>query len=111
MSKEKPRREDRIEHIRLYNDDAMSIYDFSEGGVGVFLDRACADGSPFTLRIGVGDLKISLKGNVVHASVFGKQYRTGFKFSDVREDDKSLLHEMVNRYSRGVPVKIQLHAD
>lgn len=101
------RREDRIEQIHVEDQAENGIYDFSVGGLALAMDGHHTENAAVVLKISVGDMKISVKAKVAHSTVFGNRYRVGFQYMEMTEDAKEMLREMVNRYSRGVPVKVE----
>jgi hypothetical protein len=102
------RRADRTEHLQVYGDEQVSVYDFSEGGIGLYTEKQYPVNFGYSLKIAVGDIQLNVMGSVAHCTIFGKLYRTGLKFITLKEDTKNQLREMSNRYSRGVPVKVEL---
>lgn len=104
------RKNERIEHLQVYSDEQLNLYDFSEGGIGLYTEKQMAIHTACSLKIVAGDLQINLKASVAHCAIFGKQYRVGFKFIDLKPESKSLIREMSNRFSRGVPLKAEIHS-
>lgn len=103
------RRDERIEDISLTENDTMRIYDFSEGGIGIYLNSEYKQDTVLLLKISVGELKHITKVKVAHCSVSGKRYRTGFKYDNLKENEKDIIRQMVDLYSRGVPVYAEFH--
>ncbi len=102
------RTDDRIEDLRLLEDKVMRIYDFSKGGIGIFLRESYPVDSLFSVNVNVGGEKLSLKARVAHCTIYGNSYRTGLKYEPMNGDTERLLHNMVSQYSRGVTISAEL---
>lgn len=100
------RKQERIEHLRHKNEEVGNVYDFSEGGMALFLDRTVAMGQVSRIKILVGDLSLTTKVTAAHCAASGNLYRAGFQFTDLAGESRSILREMAARHSRGVPVTI-----
>lgn len=106
--KREDRKDDRIEHLIHPEEGQNKVFDFSQNGIGLYLDHPLKSGEKCKAKVEVGDLTLTVAAKAAHCTIFGKQYRVGFQYLDVNDKDKVTLKEMSDRYGRGVSVRIQL---
>ncbi len=100
------RKQERVEHLAPVGGQDGCVYDFSQGGVAVFVGQCAKPGSTVMLKVQVGDLNLNVKATVSHCTVSGDLYRAGYQFTDLADDSRTILREMADLYSRGVPVRV-----
>ncbi len=90
---------ERIQHISADSENPR-FFDLSTSGVCCLHTKELKPGS--TVSVEVGDL--SLKAKVVHCTERTDGFRIGLQFAGVDTKKQKLLEELVEKYSRGVPV-------
>ena len=105
----KKRSSERIEFIRssYENEKDDALFDLSEGGACCSYDKEKKKGDIVTVTV----KELSLKAKVVFCRERGVGYRLGLQFFDVPRDKLNTLTELIERFSRGVPLTAEVKDD
>jgi hypothetical protein len=95
------------ERIEFLNDDSVTLFDLSSGGACCRHSKMVAIGTLLKLR--VNDLNLSAK--VVYTQERRDGARLGVQFLNVPSEKQRLLDDLVEKFSRGVPITCTVEDD
>ncbi|MGD9202526.1 MAG: PilZ domain-containing protein [Chitinispirillia bacterium] len=98
------RKNERIEFISSIDDPKMSLFDLSESGVGCYYSKAREKNSFILVKIN----DLSLRARVIYCTKRKDDYRLGLQFWNILPEKQEKLNEIVNQYSKGVPVSCRI---
>jgi hypothetical protein len=108
LKRKEYRDNERIEHLRHPLDESQGVYDFSESGIGLYLGHSLLKDDIRAINFKYSEKTLTLKVQVMHCSTYGNKYKIGFQYLAMEKEISQQLREMVNQYSRGVPLKINI---
>ena len=101
------RKSERIEFITPGGSEQMPIYDLSKTGVSCFSPKP-KDKNCFVV-VKINDLL--LRAKVIYCQKREKEYRLGLQFWNVLPERQVKLNDLVDKYSKGVPVNCTIVED
>ena len=99
MNSPKDRSSERIEHLEP-NAERQNFFDLSTGGVCCLSKRSYDTGASVKVRVGDSDLA----ARVAHCTTRTDGFRIGLQFVNLTPAQQSRLGQLVERYSRGIPL-------
>ena len=99
------RSSDRIEFLN--SDDEITLFDLSSGGACCRHSKMVPTGT--VLKLTINELRLSSK--VVYVQERRDGSRVGVQFFDVPADKQKVLNELVEKFSRGVPITCLVEDD
>lgn len=94
------RTSERIEFINLSGADEPTLFDLSKTGVCCRHNAKKAKDSLLTVVINA----LRLKARVVYCQERDSAFRLGMHFESMTADQQKMLSELVDKFSRGVPI-------
>jgi hypothetical protein len=88
------------ERIEFLNDDNVTLFDLSSGGACCRYNKMAATGT--LLKVKVNNLELTAK--VVYCQERSDGSRVGVQFQSVPADKQKTLDDLVEKFSRGVPI-------
>ena len=93
------------ERIQNLNSDGTGVLiDLSTSGVAMLLPVAKENG--FEVVVYINELKI--KSKVIYSIAKEEKFRIGLHFLSVTPDKKTILSDLIDKFSKGVPLKCVL---
>jgi hypothetical protein len=89
---------ERIEYINLDNEKEKSFFDLSTTGICCLFRRRLATDVIVSIKLN----ELILKARVVYCQERTDGFRLGLQFVDVSDDQRKILNERVEKFSRGV---------
>jgi hypothetical protein len=96
----KDRASERIEFINLNGSNEPMLFDLSKTGVCCFSARKLDKGAVASLTINT----LSIKAKVVYSQERTDGFRVGMQFFEVSAEQQKILNDLVDEFSRGVPL-------
>ena len=85
------------------------IADISVTGACLNLGAAPKPGTILTLEMKSQDHILTLTATVIHFRTVEKnKFQAGIHFVNVPEKDRQIIHEIVDAYGRGIPIKARI---
>lgn len=103
----KERASERIEFLNSDVSGAVSLFDLSKTGVACLFEKSLKEGA--TVRVELNDMLLS--ATVVYSQQRTDGYRLGLHFQNVPSDKQKKIDELVESFSRGMPIKCQIAQD
>lgn len=103
MNPIKSRISERIQHISS-DPENPGFFDLSTTGVCCLDSKKREPGATITVKVN----DVQLKAKVVHCTERTDGYRIGVQFAGVDSKKEQQLEEIVEKYSRGVPVTCEI---
>lgn len=94
------RKSERIESISDDGTERKTIYDLSKTGVSCFYSKQKGKNSFVVIKIN----DLLLRAKVIYCQKREKDYRLGLQFWNVLPERQVKLNDLVDKYSKGVPV-------
>lgn len=101
------RKSERIELISLDGTEVMPLYDLSKTGVSCFHSESKEKNSFVVVKIN----DLLLRAKVAYCQKREKDYRLGLQFWNVLPERQVKLNNLVEMYSKGVPVSCIIVGD
>jgi hypothetical protein len=98
----KERDSERIEFLNI--DGSGILIDLSTSGVALLLPEAIEQNSFAILYIN----DIEIKAKVVYSIEKGNGFRVGFQFQTINPEFGSSILDLVDKFSKGVPIKCRV---
>ena len=98
------RKSERIESITPHGSGEMPIYDLSKTGISCFHAEAKTKNSFVVVKIN----DLLLRAKVIYCQKRDKDYRLGLQFWNILPERQVKLNELVEKYSKGVPVSCKI---
>jgi hypothetical protein len=98
------RKSERVEFIAVDQARTNQIYDLSRTGVSCFHTEAKEKNSFVVVKIN----NLLLRAKVIYCQKRESDYRLGLQFWNILPERQAALNEMVDGYSRGVPIACSL---
>lgn len=95
------RKSERIEFITPGGSEQMPIYDLSKTGVSCYHSNPKGKNSFVIVKIN----DLLLRAKVIYCQQHENEYRLGLQFWNILPERQLKLNEIVEKYSKGVPVK------
>jgi hypothetical protein len=96
----KDRASERIEFLNLNSSRELTLFDLSRTGICCFHNRKKEKNSLLTIRIN----DLSVKARTIYCQQRTDGFRIGMQFIGVTSEQHKRLNELVETFSRGVPV-------
>jgi hypothetical protein len=96
----KDRASERIEFINLNGANEPALFDLSKTGVCCFSAKKKEKDGVATVRLN----DMALKAKVIYCQDRTDGFRLGMQFQSVTADQQKKLDELVDKFSRGVPI-------
>jgi hypothetical protein len=93
-------RAERIEFINLNGSNEPKLFDLSKTGVCCFSAKKLEKGGIASLKINT----LSIKARVIYSQERTDGFRVGMQFVEVSAEQQKSLNELVDKFSRGVPL-------
>ena len=97
---QKERANERIEILSPMGEEKVVLFDLSSGGACCLHDKVKANGSIVVVKIN----SLVLRSKVVYSVERKDGSRLGVQFLDVPADKQKTLSDLVEQFSRGVPL-------
>lgn len=101
------RKSERIESISPNGLGEKPLYDLSKTGLSCFHSEAKAKNSYVVVKIN----DILLRAKVIYCQKRERDYRLGLQFWNILPERQVKLNELVEKYSKGVPVSCKIIED
>lgn len=98
------RKSERIESISSNGLGEKPLYDLSKTGLSCFYSEAKAKNSFVVVKIN----DLLLRAKVIYCQKREKDYRLGLQFWNILTERQVKLNELVEKYSKGVPVRCEI---
>ena len=98
----KERDGERIQNLNI--DGTGSLIDLSTSGVAMLLSAAKENG--FEVVVSINEFKI--KSKVIYSIAKEEKFRVGLHFLSVTSEKQSILSDLIDKFSKGVPLKCVL---
>lgn len=98
----------KAERITELAQDVEELSDISITGVCLKTASPFRSGSVIRLTMNAGEHALELQARVVHVRAKDGKHFNGIEFVGLAEKAKDVLTEMVDDYSRGVPIKVRI---
>lgn len=98
------RKNDRVELITPTDSKETSLFDLSSSGIGCFYGKAKEKGS--YVKVKINDL--SFRAKVAYCIKRKDNYRLGLQFWNILPERQKSLTDMVEKYSRGIPLSCEI---
>ncbi len=98
------RKSERIEFIAPGGSEQTAVYDLSKTGVSFFHAKPKEKNSFVIVKIN----ELLLRAKVIYCQQRENDYRLGLQFWNILPERQLKLNEIVDRYSKGVPIKCAL---
>jgi c-di-GMP-binding flagellar brake protein YcgR len=95
---------ERIENIDSDSLSMQKLVDLSETGVCCLHDKAKEKGSVVQVEIN----SITARARVAYCAMRGKDFRLGLQFIELSPQVQKQIADMVDAYSKGVPVECRV---
>ncbi len=103
---EEGRRAERIQHLTT-DDDLIS--DVSETGICLKVNEAVSQSSLLSIELSSSQNTIIVKARVVYSKPAGKTgFNIGLQYVDLIEKQKEVIFDMVDSFSKGVPIRAKI---
>jgi hypothetical protein len=96
----KDRASERIEFLNLNGSNEPTVFDLSKTGICCFSAKKLDKGAVASLKINT----LSIKARVIYSQERTDGFRVGMQFFEVSAAQQKILDDLVDKYSRGVPV-------
>jgi hypothetical protein len=96
----KDRASERIEFLNLNGSNEPMLFDLSKTGACCFSATKLDKGAVASLKINT----LSIKAKVIYSQERTDGYRVGLQFFEVNAEQHKILDDLVDKYSRGVPL-------
>lgn len=93
-------RAERIEFLNLNGSNEPKLFDLSKTGVCCFSAKKLDKGVVASLKINT----LSFKARVIYAQERTDGFRVGMQFVEVSAEQQKILNDLVDKFSRGVPL-------
>jgi len=100
----KIRSSDRIEYIDPDHEDSRTLFDLSKGGACCLFARRVERGAFVKVTLDT----LELRARVSYAVERRDGHRVGMQFWNVSGAQQKVLDELVERFSRGVPIRCRV---
>jgi len=101
------RKSERIESISPFGSGEMSLYDLSKTGMSCFHPEPKEKNSFVVVKIN----DLLLRAKVIYCQKREKDYRLGLQFWNILPERQVKLNDLVEKYSKGVPVTCKIIED
>ena len=101
------RKSERIEFITPDGSREMPIYDLSKTGVSCFHSKLKEKNSFVVVKIN----NLLLRAKVIYCQQRKHDYRLGLQFWNILPERQVKLNELVDKYSKGVPISCTIVED
>ncbi len=96
----KDRASERIEFLNLNGANEPKLFDLSKTGVCCFSAKKLEKGAFASAKFNA----LQVKAQVVYCQERSDGFRVGMQFCEVSSDQQKALSELVDKFSRGVPI-------
>jgi hypothetical protein len=100
----KDRSSERIEMLSVNGSQTPSLFDLSKTGVCCFSKEKLDKG----IFVGVKINELFLKAKVIYCQERTDGFRVGMQFVEVNNQQQKMLNELVDKFSKGVPLVCKL---
>lgn len=101
------RKSDRVEFIAPHGSGERILFDLSRTGAGCYHSTYREPGSFVVLQMN----DLALRAKVVHCLKRQRDYRLGLEFCSALPEQRKRLDELVEKYSKGVPVRCEVRSE
>ncbi len=101
------RKSERIELISPNETDEKPLYDLSKTGVCCYYSQPKEKNSFVTIKIN----ELILRAKVIYCQKCKNNFRLGLQFWNVAPERQMKLNELVEKYSKGVPIFCKIIRD
>lgn len=101
------RKSERVEFLTSDGVKQMPIYDLSKTGVSCFYSESKEKNSFVVVKIN----DLLLRAKVIYCQKRENDYRLGLQFWNILPERQIKLNELVDRYSKGVPINCTIVED
>jgi hypothetical protein len=96
----KDRASERIEFLNLNGSNEPTLFDLSKTGACCYSVKKREKGSIAQVKINT----LTVKARVIYSQERAEGFRVGLQFFDLTLDQQKLLNDLVEKFSRGVPI-------
>ena len=100
----KDRKSERIEFLQLNGPTEPTLFDLSKTGVCGFSAKKLEKGAFAFVKINA----VRLKAQVIYCQDRTDGFRVGMQFCDLTPDQKTGLGDLVDKFSRGIPISCSI---
>jgi c-di-GMP-binding flagellar brake protein YcgR len=100
----KVRSSERIEFIDPEHEDTRTLFDLSKGGACILYNKRVERGAFVKVTLDA----LELRARISYAVERTDGYRIGMQFWNVSGAQQKALDELVDRFSRGVPIRCRV---
>jgi c-di-GMP-binding flagellar brake protein YcgR len=100
----KDRTSERIEFLNLNGANEPKLFDLSKTGVCVFSAKKLEKGAFAYVKFNT----LQVKARVIYWQERSDGFRIGMQFCEISSDQQKALSELVDKFSRGVPISCSI---